>query len=459
MNKLKKCLIFILMIVCLIVISNKSYATTGKINSETVRVRREASTNSDIIDQLDQGDNVEILEELDGWYKVTYTNKENKKLTGYISSKLLDVEKKQDENTNQSNEQEKPVENANTENSNQNEETSSEIENESEEQPDIKEPSIDIGENNIKEDSEYEIKQAIPIKILPLINSIDIAEINAGKIKVVEIINDWCRIENENATGWVRKNMLLKSTSEANNTSENTDNVSNTEKTENTQETKIGYVSTESLKVRKEPNTNCEVIDSLIKNTQVSIIKEIEGWYEIKIGNQIGYVSNKYISNTKVAETTSRGTSVSSREETIKNPINNEQVTNKTENKNETTGSAIVDYAKKYLGYKYVSGGSSPEKGFDCSGFTQYIFKNFGIQLNRASRDQIKNGTPVERNNIQLGDIVLFNDDSNKTIGHVGIYIGDGNFIHASNPSDGVKITSLSTSYYKTRYVGARRLI
>ena len=124
-----------------------------------------------------------------------------------------------------------------------------------------------------------------------------------------------------------------------------------------------------------------------------------------------------------------------------------------------TTGTAVVEYAKQYLGYKYVSGGTSPSTGFDCSGFTTYVYKHFGISLNRSSKDQIKNGVAVERSNLQPGDIVVFNNSANTAIGHVGIYIGGDNFIHAANPKEGVRITSLSSSYYKTRYVGARRVI
>ena len=114
---------------------------------------------------------------------------------------------------------------------------------------------------------------------------------------------------------------------------------------------------------------------------------------------------------------------------------------------------------KKYLGYKYVSGGASPDAGFDCSGFTSYVYKHFGVTLSRSSRSQINNGTAVEKSNLKTGDIVVFNNDANTVIGHVGIYIGGGEFIHASNPKDGVKITALSSSYYSARYVGARRVI
>ena len=110
------------------------------------------------------------------------------------------------------------------------------------------------------------------------------------------------------------------------------------------------------------------------------------------------------------------------------------------------------------MGYKYKSGGASPSTGFDCSGFTTYVYKHFGISLNRSSKDQIKNGVAVEKNNLQPGDLVIFNNDANTKIGHVGIYIGDGNFIHASNPKGGVKITTLLSGYYKIRYVGARRV-
>ena len=114
---------------------------------------------------------------------------------------------------------------------------------------------------------------------------------------------------------------------------------------------------------------------------------------------------------------------------------------------------------KKYLGYKYVAGGSSPSTGFDCSGFTTYVFRNFGVSLNRSSKDQIKNGTAVSKSNLQPGDIVIFKNQGKTAIGHVGIYIGSGNFIHAANKKEGVVITALSSSYYSQRYVGARRVI
>ena len=90
--------------------------------------------------------------------------------------------------------------------------------------------------------------------------------------------------------------------------------------------------------------------------------------------------------------------------------------------------------------------------GFDCSGFTSYVYKHFGYSLNRTSSGQRSNGVAVSKSDLQAGDILCFN-------GHVGLYIGGGSFIHAANPSKGVIISSLSESYYQKNYITARRIL
>ena len=453
--KIKNILIILLMIIVIVTALNiKTYATTGKINSDTVRLRKEPTTESNILEQLDLGDEVEILEEADGWYKVVYTNDENKKITGYISANLLDVEK--DENqTNNNDNQEQNNEETNNENT---EEVSTQ-------NPVIEEPHTENTANNIEENAEYTINKEISVKILPLINSKEIGIITNGTIKVVEIINDWCRIENDSEIGWIRKNALRKATTIAENAStenstQNNDTENNVQEPQELTVIKTAYVSASSLKVRKEPNTTAEVIDSLTQNTQVSITEQLDGWYQIKIGNQIGYVSSSYISDTRVQETTSRSSSTK-RGETVQNStkVAPEASTETTNTATSATGEAVVAYAKQYLGYSYVAGGASPSTGFDCSGFTQYVYKHFGITLNRVSKDQSKNGVAVDKANLQPGDILLFKGSSGSAIGHVGIYIGNGQFIHAENPKTDVCITSMSSNYYTTRYVGARRVI
>ena len=477
MKRVKELAIMILMITIIGILSIKVEASTGKINSETVRLRKEPNTNSTILEQLNQDDEVEILEQEDGWYKVQ-VKVNGEKITGYVSEKLVDVKDGDVPSTVTSNN----TTHANTTTSNQ-----SNIEQELDIMPEIdteiqvKPQEVDIEpttetvdtSTEIKEDEQYNLEQETEIKALPLINSKTKATIS-GNVKIVEIINDWCRIENDVEIGWIRINLLKRSTtsevqpqeSPAETTPNDTANIDDSDEkiTETTPTVanlnKTGYIDAEGLIVREEPSTSSKEIDSLSRNDKVEITGEVDGWYQIKLNGKTGYVSSKYISDTKTAETTSRsGSSIKAENITPMEEQEETQSQSQDTSSSGTTGTEVVEYAKQYLGYKYVSGGASPSTGFDCSGFTSYVYNHFGITLNRSSKDQIKNGVAVDRSNLQPGDIVVFNNSSNTAIGHVGIYIGGDNFIHAANPSEGVRITSLSSSYYKIRYVGARRVI
>ena len=112
----------------------------------------------------------------------------------------------------------------------------------------------------------------------------------------------------------------------------------------------------------------------------------------------------------------------------------------------------VVGIAMRYLGVPYVWGGASPS-GFDCSGFVMYVYGQIGVSLPHNAAMQYGYGTPVSRSDLQAGDLVFFDG-----LGHVGIYIGGGSFIHAPHTGDVVKISSLSDSWYASTYVGARRL-
>jgi cell wall-associated NlpC family hydrolase len=112
----------------------------------------------------------------------------------------------------------------------------------------------------------------------------------------------------------------------------------------------------------------------------------------------------------------------------------------------------VVGIAMRYLGIPYKWGGASPSTGFDCSGFTQYVFAQIGVSLPHYTGAQWNMGTPVSRSQLEPGDLVFFNG-----LGHMGIYVGGGNFIHAPHTGDVVKISPLS-GWYDQRYEGARRL-
>ena len=112
-----------------------------------------------------------------------------------------------------------------------------------------------------------------------------------------------------------------------------------------------------------------------------------------------------------------------------------------------------VGIAMQFLGIPYRWGGASPDTGFDCSGFTMYVFAKLGVSLPHHAATQYGMGTAVSKDQLQPGDLVFFNG-----LGHMGIYIGGGQFIHAPHSGDVVKISSLSDSWYARTWVGARRL-
>ena len=111
----------------------------------------------------------------------------------------------------------------------------------------------------------------------------------------------------------------------------------------------------------------------------------------------------------------------------------------------------------KFVGLPYCWGGKSPAEGFDCSGLVYYVYSQFGITLNRVAQDQAKNGVPVDPGELQPGDILCFYSGSSY-IGHAGIYIGFGKFVHAQNSATGVVITDLE-GHYAERGFEARRIV
>ena len=118
---------------------------------------------------------------------------------------------------------------------------------------------------------------------------------------------------------------------------------------------------------------------------------------------------------------------------------------------------ALMVEAEKYIGYPYVYGASNPDTGFDCSGLMYYVLTQYGYSMKRVANDQMTQGTYVSRSDLQVGDLVFFGYSGYAN--HVGMYIGGGNFVHASTPSTGVRVNSLDESYYKTRFLCGRRII
>ena len=122
------------------------------------------------------------------------------------------------------------------------------------------------------------------------------------------------------------------------------------------------------------------------------------------------------------------------------------------------TADELIEYAKEYLGVPYAYGGATPD-GFDCSGFTQYVAAHFDGYLPHSSSEQYHYGISIEKEDLQPGDLIFFEaSDDSKEIGHVGIYIGGGKFIHAPQSGGSVEISNLSNVYFNQHYYGAIRM-
>lgn len=425
-----------------IAISTCSYgADSGVITGETVKLRAGASMEAKLVTLLSVDNKVQVLGQEGDWYKVSY-----KEYTGYVYKDYLKVNKKE------------IVENKVTETPTVDNTTEPVANNEIEDNTPINEEES----KEIVVPSEMVIKEDSTISIIPLINSSDIAILKGDtKVTVVEYKNGWAYVVSANANGWIREEKLQKASAIQKPTEEQIQNEETSkEETEEKQDkvteklNKPGYVNASSVRVRKAATTDSEILENLVRNDKVIIIEELDNWCKVKVNNIEGYISKQYLSDKEV-EVTNRSTTIernSKIEETTTIDNNEEKKTNNLKNKD------IVEYAKTFLNYKYVSGGSSPKTGFDCSGFTKYVYNHFGYSINRTASTQVKNGKEISKSDLQLGDLVFFSQGNNK-IGHVGIYIGENNFIHAANAKKGVVITSLSNSYYKENYVTARRII
>lgn len=209
-----------------------------------------------------------------------------------------------------------------------------------------------------------------------------------------------------------------------------------------TADVKIGYgmVQTDgaTLNMRSGADTSFDKIAVLSHGTVVDIIGIEKGWYKITYGDKTGYVSSDYMVTVKDSAG-SRGA-----EDAVSS--------------NATLGQQIVDYAKNFMGCKYVWGGNGPTS-FDCSGFTKYVYAHFGYTLNRTATDQLSNGVSVTKDQLQPGDLVFFRANTSKPVSHVGIYIGGGQFIHASTNAYVVQIDNLDSGYYSRVYVYGRHII
>lgn len=259
--------------------------------------------------------------------------------------------------------------------------------------------------------------------------------------------------------------------------------------------TGAGCTTGSSLRLRAEPSTSASVVTTLDKSVAVAILDDsVDGWYKIAYNGSTGYVSADYLNVdqdnifTTYGRVNSDGVNVrsdTSTDSSVLATIEEDAIVTVnglvdgwydvtceygTEGyirsdfldltESSSSNSDIAATAKQYLGTGYVYGGASP-RGFDCSGFTMYVYSQHGYSLPHSATSQWQSGLGTRVYSIselQPGDLVFFNDPSRnagKACSHAGIYTGDGQFIHSSSSrSGGVIVSSLTSGYYNTYFVG-----
>jgi cell wall-associated NlpC family hydrolase len=192
------------------------------------------------------------------------------------------------------------------------------------------------------------------------------------------------------------------------------------------------WVNATRLNLRSAPEMTADSLGMLARGEELTVLQAGEAWTRVKsakLGE--GWVATRYLTDRRMTEVSR---SIRGRAD------------------------QLISLARFYMGTRYVYGASSPS-GFDCSGFTMYIYRQAGYILPHSALAQSQMGIPVSRDELQTGDLVFFMTCGQTRINHVGIYIGEGQFIHASSGGGRVMISSLNEGYYRQRYVRAVRIM
>ena len=269
-------------------------------------------------------------------------------------------------------------------------------------------------------------------------------------IVVIAESGDWYKVNYNLQEGYMHKNYL---------------NVATRENAE------LGYgkVNATAVNMRSGPSTAYRAITVASKGDKCYIIGLNQGWYKVIYGNNICYIRSDYLDLTEIPyenkessnspkffrQGNSTGirpsaSALSGSTASGNNTVNSGAAAS-------VTGQQILSTAQQYLGTPYVYGGASPA-GFDCSGFVYYVLKTLGFSPYRTPADQYLHGTYVTKSNLQPGDIVFFANTYASGISHVGIYAGNGQFIHSPNSRSVVSYADLTSGYWSDHYYGARRM-
>ena len=358
-------------------------ASTGTISGTDVNIRSSNSTDAYVLSTADNGEQVTILADLDGWFRISAPSVG----TAYVTSQFVKVQQAEGK---------------------------------------VNGSSVNI--------------RTAPNTSAPVIGKADTGDL----LNVTGTSGDWYVINYNGTKAYVFKSYvdgdMLKY---LDGTSASLATPASSAKAANNVYASVNCEG--SLNLRSSASTSSQVIASLPSGYNLTVYEYADGWVKVSDDDgHTGYVKSEFISlkngvkpSNKAAESATPTAGASAK------------------------ASTIISYAKQYIGTPYVYGGTSLTSGVDCSGFTYSIFKANGVTINRSSREQYKNGTAVNsKADLQPGDLVFFNTGGNSAISHVGMYIGNGQYIHSTDGGNrGVCISNLNEGYSANTYVGARRVL
>ncbi|MCD7769994.1 MAG: SH3 domain-containing protein [Oscillospiraceae bacterium] len=381
--------------------SAESAFGTGTISANSVRVRSGPSTSDTILATVNSGETMSVTGVSGEWYRVSYNGS-----VGYVHSAYMTISygsSSTSASTSTSTTEEAPLAVAAT------------------------------GTGTIN--GNYVRMRSGPSTSYSILGTY-----NSGTtMTVTGTSGDWYQVSYNGTTGYVYSLYLTLDSGSTSTSTSTSSSASSTSSFTVTEMDDTAATVTSAVHMRTGPSTSYASLQVLSAGTSVTITGYSGNWYRISYNGSTGYVYGSYVTTDTSSNTASSLSSSSSSTST-------------------SAGEAIVAEAKKYLGVSYVYGGTSPS-GFDCSGLVYYVYKQCGYSITRTASSQNSDGTYVSRDNLQPGDIIVFYNSAMTGIGHVGIYIGDGQFIHASSGSGKVVISSLSATYYNSHYYSARRIV
>lgn len=230
-----------------------------------------------------------------------------------------------------------------------------------------------------------------------------------------------------------------------------------------------GKVNGSGVNLRSGPSTSYRSVAVASKGSKCYILGLNQGWYKVIYNSTICYIRSDFVDLTEIPYENQespnspkfyrggKSTGVAPSAAALNGTASSGSSSSSGSTVANVTGSQILAEAQKYLGTPYVYGGASPA-GFDCSGFVYYVLKQLGFSPYRTPASQYNQGTYVSKANLQVGDIVFFAGTYASGISHVGIYAGNGQFIHSPNSRSTVSYSDLTSGYWAQHYYGARRM-